>query len=159
GVLYGANTLGAVAGTLLATFALIEIYGIHRTLWMAALVNVLVGLVGRYLARSWPGEEHVPSPRPVEPKAGVARGQLVLLLAAAVVGFVFFLMEMVWYRLLGPVLGGSTFTFGLVLALALFGIAVGGALHSLIGSGRESSATLAVTCLAEAFFLALPFAF
>src|SRR5262249_58984194 len=60
----------------------------------------------------------------------------------------------------GPVLGGSTFTFGLILALALLGIAIGGALHSLLGpeSGGTPS-TLALTCLLEGFFLALPFVF
>ncbi|HVP62812.1 MAG TPA: fused MFS/spermidine synthase [Myxococcaceae bacterium] len=159
GWLYGANTLGAVFGTLLATFVLIEIYGIRQTLWMAALVNGLVGLVGRVLSRSWPGEtrEPVTAARVTGP---VAREQRVLVVAAGVVGLVFFLMEMVWYRLLSPVLGGSTFTFGLILALALLGIAIGGALHSLLASEEGGSpSTLAVTCLLEAFFLALPFAF
>jgi spermidine synthase/predicted MFS family arabinose efflux permease len=160
GWLYGANTLGAVCGTLLGTFVLIEIYGIRQTLWMAALVNILVGLVGRVLSRSWPGERVAPSPEPFAREVVSARGQRILVVAAAVVGLVFFLMEMVWYRLLGPVLGGSTFTFGLILALALLGIAIGGALHSLLApEGGGSPSTLVITCLLEAFFLALPFVF
>ncbi|HZW88339.1 MAG TPA: fused MFS/spermidine synthase, partial [Myxococcaceae bacterium] len=155
GWLYGANTLGAVCGTLLATFALIEIYGIRQTLWLAALVNVLVGLVGRVLSRTWPGESRGPAAT-VAARSAMDRTQRILVLAAAVVGFVFFLMEMVWYRLLSPVLGGSTFTFGLILAVALLGIAVGGALHSLLASKEGGSpSTLAVTCLLEALFLAL----
>ena len=40
-------------------------------------------------------------------------------LAAGVVGFAFFLMELVWYRMLGPILGGTTYTFGLLLAVVL----------------------------------------
>jgi spermidine synthase len=160
GWLYGVNTLGAVCGTLLGTFVLIEIYGLRQTLWMAALVNVLVALVARVLSRTWPGEKVAPTPVEAPPSAAGERGQRVLVGAAAVVGLVFFLMEMVWYRLMGPVLGGTTFTFGLILALALLGIAIGGALHSLLGpeSGGTPS-TLAVTCLLEAFFLALPFVF
>jgi spermidine synthase len=159
GWLYGANTLGAVFGTLLGTFVLIEVFGVHRTLWLGAGVNALLGLVARAMARAWPGEERIPTPGPVQSSAAMLGGQRVLVLAAAMVGLVFFLMEMVWYRLLSPILGGSTFTFGLVLALALFGIAVGGALHSLLGSARSSRSTLALTCLLEALFLALPFAF
>ena len=42
-----------------------------------------------------------------------------VLVASAVVGFAFFLMELVWYRMLSPVLGGSTYTFGLILAVPL----------------------------------------
>ena len=41
-------------------------------------------------------------------------------------------MELVWYRLLSPLLGGSVFTFGLVLAIALIGIGIGGLLYSLV---------------------------
>jgi predicted membrane-bound spermidine synthase len=79
--------------------------------------------------------------------------------AAAASGFVFFLMELVWYRMLGPLLGGTVFTFGIILAVALFGIGIGGTIYALFGS--EKPATLngfAVTCLLEAIFLAVPFA-
>jgi len=122
GWLYGANTLGAVCGTLLATFVLIELWGIRQTLWAAAVVNVGVGLLARTLSRTWPGEQTQPKAEARAKAPGSARGQRVLVGAAAVVGLVFFLMEIVWYRLLGPILGGSTFTFGLILALALLGI-------------------------------------
>ena len=43
-------------------------------------------------------------------------------------GFAFTLMELVWYRMLAPLLGGSTYTFGLILAVALAGIGLGAAL-------------------------------
>jgi spermidine synthase len=160
GWLYGANTLGAVGGTLLATFVLLELWGVRQTLWTAAVVNAGVALVARALSRTWPGEQAKPKAEARAKAPGSARGQRVLVGAAAVVGLVFFLMEMVWYRLLGPVLGGSTFTFGVILALALLGIAVGGALYSLLApEGGGSPAVLTLTCLLEAFFLALPFVF
>ena len=158
GLLYGTNTLGAVCGALLGTFALIEIYGVHRTIWLAALVNALVGLVARWMSRSSPRPEEAPAGSSGPPAAPSRRPRLIIA-AAAVVGLVFFLMEMVWYRLLGSVLGGSTFTFGLILALALLGIGLGGILHALIGAGVATARSLAVTCLLEAFFLALPFVF
>src|SRR2546426_1055967 len=44
GRLYGLNTLGAVAGTALAGFFLIEYVGIRASLWGTALVNLLFGV-------------------------------------------------------------------------------------------------------------------
>src|ERR1700682_4786725 len=118
--LYSANTLGAVTGALLSTFLLIEVYGNRTTLWLACLVNAVVGLLARGFARDLPARAPAPGAPPVAPAAFV-------LTAAAAVGFVFFLMELVWYRMLGPLLGGSTFSFGLLPAVALLGIGLGGA--------------------------------
>ncbi len=74
-------------------------------------------------------------------------------------GFAFFLMELVWYRLLGPLLGGSVFTFGLVLAVALAGIGAGGLLYALVGRNRPATlGGFAVCCLAEAVAVAATFA-
>src|SRR5437016_11787289 len=44
GRLYGLNTLGAVVGTALAGFFLIEWVGIRASLWGTALVNLLIGV-------------------------------------------------------------------------------------------------------------------
>ena len=79
--------------------------------------------------------------------------------AAAVAGFVFFLMELVWYRMLGPLLGGSTFTFGLILAITLAGIATGSVLYALRRPGRPVLlAGFATVCALEALFIAVPYA-
>ena len=78
---------------------------------------------------------------------------------AGIVGFAFFLMELVWYRMLGPILGGSTFTFGLILAVALTGIGLGGVAYALFFKQRGVSVQgLAITCLLEAVCIGLPFA-
>ena len=45
--------------------------------------------------------------------------RLFVLAASGIVGFAFFLLELVWYRMLGPLLGGSSYTFGLILVIAL----------------------------------------
>src|SRR4029079_11700153 len=82
-----------------------------------------------------------------------------LLIAAATSGFAFFLLELIWYRMLGPLLGGSVFTFGLVLAVALAGIGIGGVLYSLVASDLPASLSgFAVTCLLEAAAVAATFA-
>ncbi len=66
-------------------------------------------------------------------------------------GFAFFLMELVWYRLLAPLLGGSVFTFGLVLAVALLGIGLGGLVYAFVAADRQATlSSFATSCLLEA---------
>ncbi len=154
--LYAANTAGAVLGTVLANFLLLEVLGTRLTVWGAALVNVLVGVIARSIARDQNvdetatdgdvGLETVPSVTPWVPP-----------LAAALAGASFMLMELTWYRMLAPILGGSSYTFGLILTVALAGIGIGGALYAR--TRRQSTLRrFAATCAAEAFLIALPFA-
>ena len=157
--LYGLNTLGAVVGCVASTFYLLEIFGTRNTLWLAAALNAIVVVLARQVDRS--SVETEPE-RPAEPAGVAAQAQAptwFLLVASGVVGFAFFLMELVWYRMLGPLLGGSVFTFGLILSVALVGIGIGGLLYSLIGVNRRASLTgLAISCLLEAAAIALAFA-
>ena len=61
--------------------------------------------------------------------------------------------------MLGPLLGGSTFTFGLILAIALAGIGIGGATYALVIANRRLSLQdFALTAAFEALFLAVPYA-
>src|SRR3989442_13687380 len=50
--LYGLNTIGAMAGTALACFFLIEYVGIRLSLWGTAAVNLGLGVGAIALARS-----------------------------------------------------------------------------------------------------------
>lgn len=163
-ILYGVNTLGAVLGTLLSTFVLLERYGNRLTLWMACAVNLLVAYVARELARG----DHPPTalpepPATAEPSAEPPGRPLpplgFVLFSAAVAGLAFLLMELVWYRMLGPILGGSTFTFGLILAVALLGIGLGGAGYALLGQRRPPTLRdFSVLCLLEALFIIAAYA-
>lgn len=163
GWLYAVNTLGAVAGALVPTFFAFEFLGIQKTLWIAALLNLLVALSAWRLAQRLPvastqdeGEEtavELPSaPRRSVPVPFVA-------VAAGGVGFAFLLMEIVWYRMLAPLLGGSSYTFGLILAVALLGIGLGGLVYGMGRRWRRPTLTVfATTCALEALLLAVPFA-
>lgn len=155
-VLYGVNTLGAVAGAVAATFALLEIFGTRGTLWLACLLNLLIAVLARAVSFSKAAETEA-EPAPTEAERAALPAPLVFT-AAAAVGFAFFLMELVWYRMLGPILGGSVYTFGLVLAVALAGIGLGGLAYAVVGAGRPPAVgAFALTCLAEAACLAVPF--
>ncbi len=157
GLLYGINTLGAVTGCVLATFFLLERFGTRSTLWIACALNLGVALIAGLLSRR---EPRLSVENSGESLAGVrAAPPAYVLGSAAVVGFAFFLMEIVWYRMLGPLLGGTVFTFGLILATALGGIGVGGAIYYFLM--RDRPATLrgfATTCMLEAVTVAVPLA-
>jgi spermidine synthase len=156
-LLYGFNTLGAVAGCLAASFWLLERFGTRQTLWLAAALNLLVAAAGGALSRRGlraDGEVEAAG----SPESSAAAPPRLVLAAAAVVGFAFFLMELVWYRMLGPILGGTVYTFGLVLAMALLGVALGGLLYPILFARRPVSLdAFAVTCLLEAATIAMPY--
>ena len=81
--------------------------------------------------------------------------------AAGVTGFVFFLQELVWYRMLTPLMGGSAYTFGMILGLALFGVGVGGFVYRVFVAPRAGAITLrsfALLCALQACLLAAPYA-
>jgi hypothetical protein len=83
----------------------------------------------------------------------------IIYVVAGIVGFAFFVMELVWYRMLGPILGGTTFTFGLILAVALMGIGLGAAAYAMFCRRAPVSLyALALTCVLEACCIAIPFA-
>jgi spermidine synthase len=161
-LLYGANTIGAVVGAALTTFLLMEVFGTRLTLWLGCTVNALVAMLARVLDRSLPAvavsekeaatEHDAPVTKPAAPPSFV-------LFAAALVGLVFLQLELVWYRMLSPLLGGSTYTFGLILAVALFGIGVGGLLYNRGRlAERPTLVGFGLTCALEALFVAIPLA-
>ncbi|HEY8073316.1 MAG TPA: fused MFS/spermidine synthase [Labilithrix sp.] len=160
--LYGVNTFGAVVGAVATNFVLLEVLGTRITLWCAALLNALVGVTARSFARRDGGEgatataESLASESASEPAVAEAFPWFPPV-AALLAGFAFMLMELVWYRMLAPILGGSSYTFGLILAVALVGVGAGGALYA---KTRAPSTLLgfATTCSLEAVFIAIPYA-
>lgn len=165
-ILYGANTLGAVLGAFLATFVLLEALGDRATLWLACALNLCVALLARRLARSTraaagetAGVDAPPAAEPPTTAPEATAPAAFALSAAFVVGLAFFLMEIVWYRMLGPLLGGSVFTFGLILSVALLGIGAGGAFHAAFAETRPVTLRgFALTCLLEAACLGAAYA-
>ncbi|HEX8254439.1 MAG TPA: fused MFS/spermidine synthase, partial [Thermoanaerobaculia bacterium] len=156
-LLYGLNTLGAVAGTLLSTFVLLETFGNRQTLFLAVGVNLIVALVAMKMTLAPPVEKRAVAE--AEPLQLLRVPAKAVYAASALVGFSFLLMELVWYRMLSPLLGGTTYMFGLILAVALFGIGLGGAAYALLRRNVPATAAgFAVTCAAEALAVAIPFA-
>lgn len=166
-MLYGLNTLGAVSGAALATFWLLPRAGNHATLWLGCAINLLVAVAALVRARSLaevPLSQAAEAPAPAAAPAAAGGAapapelpRALVLGAAFLVGAVFFLMEIVWFRMLSPLLGGTVFTFGLVLCVALAGIGLGGAAYGALARRRAITVSaFALTCLLEALAVALP---
>ncbi|HKP62144.1 MAG TPA: fused MFS/spermidine synthase [Polyangiales bacterium] len=165
-LMYGLNTLGAVGGSALSTFVLLERLGSRNCLYVACGLNLAIALIARTVARAEQWQKLQGSGSPLPPTAAsdsvsaepLAPPTLVFA-SAALVGFAFFLMELVWYRMLGPLLGGSIFTFGLILAVALAGIGLGSAVYAMFFAQRRPSLLgFAISCALEAALIALPYA-
>ncbi len=173
---YGLNTLGAVLGTLLATFVLLESLGHTATLFAACAANLLLAVTAWFISsKPAPVEalpkktkrerkkehdvNHIDAERPAKPTEELALPMWSIYLTAALCGCIFFLMELIWDRMLTPLLGGSTFTFAVILATVLLGIGIGGLLYPVIARRfGVTPALLAIMCAAQALTIAIPLA-
>jgi spermidine synthase len=159
-VLYGLNTLGASAGALLATFLGLERLGSRGTLVVAVGVNVVVAVTATLGARGTgvaPADEETAALVAAAAPGGSAP-RLFVLAAAGAVGFAFFLLEIVWYRMLGALLAGTVYTFGLILGVALAGMALGGLVYGIRAGRPLTLMAFAATSLLEAVAVAAPLA-
>jgi spermidine synthase len=138
-------------------------------LYAAAAVNMVVAAIALAAARSSDHPNLKPNPSEFREAAAVPAVPTLIhkappwfvYAAAGVTGFVFFLQELVWYRMLTPLMGGSAYTFGLILALALFGVGVGGFVYRIFVAPRTGAVTLrsfGLLCALQACLLAAPYA-
>jgi spermidine synthase len=139
GELYAANTAGAMAGTLLGGFVLIEFLGLRLTSYLAVLLNLVAGAGALLLSRRWeagpdagdtPAADAGPRPRtrPEVPRDFRPRRRMVLA-ATFVSGFVSLALEVLWTRMLAEGTGSNIYIFTTILAIFLFGIALGSFLY------------------------------
>jgi spermidine synthase len=137
-VLYAINTLGAVAGTLAAGFVLLPWLGVTRTVAVAVTVNVAIGIAALLLP-----ETRLPSAVAAPAVgAGGARSRPVaagnglvfrcVLIGIGISGFCALGYEVLWTRVLSMVVGTSVYSFTILLAAFLTGIAAGGRGEALL---------------------------
>jgi spermidine synthase len=129
GTLYAVNTAGAVAGTILCGFVLLPEIGREATTYVAAASNLLLGIGAIALDRwSRSSEHHVADDDlPIGAADAPSVGMLpVVTFAIGLAGFSALVYEVAWTRVLGLMLGGSTYTFSVMLVAFLLGIAIGG---------------------------------
>ncbi|MBI2985988.1 MAG: fused MFS/spermidine synthase [Deltaproteobacteria bacterium] len=129
GWLYFLNSLGAVCGSLLAGFLFIPRLGLNLPIMVAAALNLFVGLTALVLRR-WERYERdetaAPTTSHIHEGALYTPWQLrIAVLGIALSGGAALIYEIAWIRLLSLVLGSSTYSFSLMLAAFIAGIASG----------------------------------
>lgn len=126
GRLYGLNTLGAVAGVVIAEYFLIKAFGMLGAGLFAASLNLFAALLALWLNSRWPSASEQRSRQRYSWTVG---GRW--LLAAALSGALLLALEVLWFRLLLLHVRGTATSFAAMLAIVLAGIACGGLLASL----------------------------
>jgi spermidine synthase len=127
--LYAANTLGAMAGALLAAFVLLRLYDIAVASYAAAAINLVVAAGSWWLARHAPLEDA--ALEDVAP-AAADPARLAIYFTIALSGLTALGAEVVWTRLLGMLFAGTAYAFATILAVFLGGMALGSFLSAPI---------------------------
>lgn len=159
---YGINIAGAVSGAALSTFWLLPTLGNRGTLSTAVVVNIAIALVAGLISmlqeRDARQAEEASPVSNNEVLAAKAPSEFVLA-AAFLSGFTFFVIEMVWYRISTPLIGGSVYGFGLVLCVVLAGMGLGGLLYSLILKKAEPTVSgFTIVSALQALAVLVPYA-
>ncbi|MBA4378930.1 MAG: spermidine synthase [Gemmatimonas sp.] len=127
-LLYAVNTLGAVAGVLLSGFVLLRQFGVDATMAVAVGLNVLAGAAALAMGRAERAAGSVvepPEAAGTRPAAAASWTVRFVLGGIAVGGFCALGYEVLWTRTMTMVVGTSTYSFAIMLAAFLSGIALG----------------------------------
>jgi spermidine synthase len=173
GRLYGINTIGSAAGAVLCGFVLIAKFGVWGSLCTAVGINILIGLLCMILAKAYKpfvyepivkhknhgknkglkSREEQRNPEIIDP---VDRTILTLALwIFGVSGFCSMAYEVFWTRLLGLIIGPTTYSFSLVVSTFIIGLALGNIIFGWLADRVKDAFRLLIITQACAAFLAL----
>ena len=159
GLLYGFNTAGAIAGTLAAGLWLIPGVGIQASFLYAAAINIAIGAVAMVAGWRTSPVQKTGSDSMTKHAIGSDPAQRVVLWAFAVSGFASLALEVIWFRVLVLFVRPTVYTFSLMLATILAGIAIGSWVIAPFLQRRANwLVVLAVVELALALTVVLSFA-
>jgi spermidine synthase len=146
--LYGFNTLGAVVGTAAAGFWLLRFYSVSTTLYIAILINSLIGILSIVIA---PKASIAPDRLTMGPNYADLNGVgktlhqaatpseleirfpfRVVFLGIGISGFCALGYEVLWTRILTLTIGTSVYGFTIMLVAFLTGIAFGSKTYGLL---------------------------
>lgn len=172
GRLYGLNTIGAALGALICGFWLIDLLGLWGTMMAAVALNVAVGILCLHISAthspkrgapktksrktSSPGTASKPtatkadSPPPDHPQ--IIMGALILFFVS---GFCAMAYEVLWTKLLGLVVGPTTYSFTIVLVTFIVGLALGNLAFGRLADRTSNAAGLLMATQMAAALMAL----
>lgn len=166
GRLYGLNTVGAALGALLCGFWLINLLGVWGTLIFAVLINGVIGLscllVSYKVRERRLSKKHVVAESSQYPQTASAEqtglleypGAIVgALIIFAISGFCAMAYEVIWTKLLGLIVGPTTYSFTIVLVTFILGLALGSMFFGWLGDKVNKVVWLLIfTQIAAALF-------
>lgn len=128
GFFYGGNTAGAVIGAVLAGFYLLRVFDMSTATFLAAALNLTIAAVAATIAKTAPAvaPDSAGNVDTYAESQNVA-GSRSIYFVIALSGMSALGAEVVWTRLLSLMLGASTYTFSLILAVFLVGLGLGSA--------------------------------
>jgi spermidine synthase len=149
--LYAINTFGAVIGTLTGGFVLLPLFGVWHSQLLTVGANLLIGVAAlaadHFLADrdsklstdelssdvATSEESHEPATTPEQEASWPFR---LTFWGTAVAGMGALALEVSWSRAIAIATGANTYSFTIMLATFLVGIALGSWLHGLIPAKR-----------------------
>lgn len=158
GGLYAANTFGAAVGALSVPFALLPAFGATAAYTFCVAGSVLIGALAWWLDPG-PSPDASNSPRMAAPtalrKAGSGEKTLpVWMLAglAALSGLLTFVLQVGWGKMFAQVHENSIYSFAVVVAVFLVGLAGGATLaRALLRRGKTATRLFGAAWLAAGF--------
>jgi spermidine synthase len=167
GRLYGINTIGGAAGAVLCGFFLIAMSGVWGTILTAAGINILIGIMCIGIARrdrpvaskssrkdkgrSKPEVPEYPAAVPLEDRSITTLALWIF----GISGFCSMAYEVFWTRLLGLIIGPTTYSFSLVVSTFIVGLALGNIIFGYLADRVKGVFRLLVITQACAACLAI----
>jgi spermidine synthase len=128
GFFYGGNIAGAVVGCLLAGYYLLRVFDLPTATGVAVALNALVAIVAYVASKTSPHEAPQKEGRQTGPI--FTPGRRAVYIGIALSGLTALGAEVVWTRLLSLLLGATTYTFSMILAVFLAALGVGSGVGS-----------------------------
>ncbi|HUQ50741.1 MAG TPA: fused MFS/spermidine synthase [Gammaproteobacteria bacterium] len=143
GYCYAANTVGGVAGSVVAGFYLLRVHDAYVATFIAAALNLGCAAVAMALARgdALPGAARSAAVPAVQ--ARTAASTRAVYVATLLSGMTALAAEVLWTRHLTLLLGGTVYTFALIVAVFLAGIGLGSVAGAAAGRRFEPRSALA----------------
>jgi spermidine synthase len=132
GFLYGANTLGAMAGALLGETYLVLAFGLFGTALTAAGVCLGAAVIAWIFAEAKPVAVGQTFPRFRLGLSLAVPPPWILLFVSFGTGILFLGLEVIWFRFLRLYVASTSVAFSIMLAVVLAGIGLGSVVSSLI---------------------------
>jgi len=148
GFYYATNIAGGVIGCLTAGFYLLRVHDNHTATFVAVALNVLVAGIAWLLARSTPGAID----QAADAAAGSPRQQgwlrdpnVAVYITIGISGMCALGAEVIWTRNLALLLGGTVYTFSLILGTMLLGLGIGSSIGAAVSRNtRQPRRALAI---------------